>query len=297
MSALLSAFVNVPAAADRPDSVEAMAARLRSLAVQGGRCRIVGAGSLAKRTAPPPAGARLITTVALNARAIDAPNLVAHVGAGCSLRALDAALAEVGLIWPVRRLEPGGTVGGTVASGRGAGIRPADAPARRWVLGAQVVTGAGRAIAVGGATVKNSSGYHVAHALWGSNGVFGAIARLTLRLRVRRPDDPPEADASPALAGVLRAPVQVRCEELPSDVPSRLLDVDPAVQVCWSGDRTRALAGCEDVASVQPIIAAVQAAGGVAWQDVPPTPFVPSPAAALVWRALRDALDPAGLFV
>ena len=116
-------------------------------------------------------------------------DFTARVGAGVNPAELDAALQPLGLVWPLRRLEAPGTVGGLIGSGRGTTIAAQDAPARRWVLGARLVDGAGEVLTVGGATVKNSVGYGVTHALWGSQGRLGAIVELTLRLRRRRPDD------------------------------------------------------------------------------------------------------------
>ena len=54
--------------------------------------RIVGGRSLADRMSPPPGHARIASSAALDAVAIDAPNLIARVQAGVSLAALVGTL-------------------------------------------------------------------------------------------------------------------------------------------------------------------------------------------------------------
>ena len=153
------------------------------------RLRIVGARSLARFASDPAQDAELPSMRGLDWIEVSAPDFTVRAGAGVSLAELDAVLEPLGLVWPVRRLEAPGTVGGLVASGRGTTIAAQDGPARRWVLGARLVDGTGEALTVGGATVKNSVGYGVTHALWGSQGRLGAIVELTLRVRGRRVED------------------------------------------------------------------------------------------------------------
>ena len=178
--------------------------------------RIVGTQSLATRTAPPPPSALVVSIEALTQLEIEPPDLIARVEAGVRLADLRHCLWEQGLVWPVERIEPNGTVGGLIASGRGSAVRAADAPARRWILGATIVLASGETIQAGGATVKFSAGYGLTHAMWGSGGRLGTLAAVTLRLRQAVAGDAAVPDAGPSLAQVIESPYEVRAEELPA---------------------------------------------------------------------------------
>ena len=257
--------------------------------------RIVGGRSLADRTPLPPGHARIASSAALHAVAIDAPNLTARVQAGVSLAALAGTLRGAGLVWPVERLEPGGTLGGLVASGRGSALTTGDAPARRWILGAEVIAGDGELLRVGGATVKNSVGYDLTHAMWGSLGQLGAIVELTLRLRY--PDEADRASAgnsaSSAIDDVRSAALEVRCEGVPAAISESefrgLAGDRPFVR---SRDGSRALIGCADPADASAAIERLAARSIRSAVDRPPEPPDPNAQTGTAWRALRSALDP-----
>ena len=195
---------------------------VREARAAGSRLRVVGARSVERFGQPLADGWELVSTGRLGWIEVAAGDFTARVGAGVNPAELDAALQPLGLVWPLRRLEGPGTVGGLIASGRGTTIAAQDAPARRWVLGARLVDGAGEVLSVGGATVKNSVGYGLTHALWGSEGRLGAVVELTLRLRRRRPDDDPgetlDGDA------VQAATALVRCDDLAPGTVAQALD-------------------------------------------------------------------------
>ncbi len=196
---------------------------VRAARAAGSRLRVVGLRSLERTATAMPEGAELLSTRGLARIEIAAPDFKVRIGAGVRLAELDEALTPVGLVWPVRRLEAPGTVGGLIASGRGTTIMAQDGPARRWVLGARLVDGSGEALTVGGATVKNSVGYGVTHALWGSEGRLGAMVELTLRVRGRRVSDdaPGETLDRAELDG---AAALVRCEDLAPGTAGQALD-------------------------------------------------------------------------
>ena len=196
-----------------PPTIAALAVAL----AEARSVRIVGEQSLASRTPPPPPNALVVSTAALTELQIEPLDLIARVQAGVKLADLRQRLWEHGLVWPVERLEPRGTVGGLIASGRGSAVRADDAPARRWILGATVVLASGETIQVGGATVKFSAGYGLTHAMWGSGGRLGALVEVTLRLRHAVPGDSLGADARPELSQVL-ASAHASCgaEEVPA---------------------------------------------------------------------------------
>ena len=133
-----------------PGSVAEVQAVVREARAAGSRLRIVGARSVERFGQPLADGWELVSTGRLGWIEVAAGDFTARVGAGVSPADLDAALQPLGLVWPLRRLEAPGTVGGLIASGRATTIAAQDAPARRWVLGARLVDGAGELLTVAG---------------------------------------------------------------------------------------------------------------------------------------------------
>ena len=153
--------------------------------------------------------------------------------------------------------------------GRGGGttIGAQDGPARRWVLGARLVDGTGEVLTVGGATVKNSVGYGVTHALWGSQGWLGAMVELTLRVRDRRDGD--EAPGSVLERGVLDAAAAlVRCEDLaPGTAEQAVAGMAGAVKAVSSLDGLRAVGSYLDRNVAERDVAVLRGLGIGAWVD------------------------------
>jgi len=248
-------------------SVGEVQAEVRRARTAGSRLRIVGARSLARFASGPAQGAELLSMRGLDWIEVSAPDFTVRAGAGVSLAELDAVLEPLGLVWPVRRLEAPGTVGGLVASGRGTTIAAQDGPARRWVLGARLVDGTGEALTVGGATVKNSVGYGVTHALWGSQGRLGAIVELTLRVRGRRgaDDEPGAVLEREALDG---AAALVRCEDLAPGTAEKAVDgMAGAVRAVASSDGLRAVGCYAERGAAEVDAAALRAQGIAAWLE------------------------------
>lgn len=283
--ALPFARMRHPPADLTPPTIAALSAALAEVR----NVRIVGTQSLASRTPPPPPSALVLSTAALTEVQVEPLDLIARVQAGVKLADLRQQLWKHGLVWPVERLEPGGTVGGLIASGRGSAVRVADAPARRWVLGATVALSSGETVHVGGATVKFSAGYGLTHAMWGSGGRLGALAAVTLRLRHAAACDSEAPDPDHQLARVLASPAEVRAEELPAGWNAAEWEaIAPAMPRVVSADGARALIGCPDPVTGDAVKAAIRGRGGRAAIDRPPETAPPSEA----WEPLRDALDP-----
>lgn len=144
--------------------------------------------------------------------AINPENLSATFLAGTPLGALDAALAEHGLLWPVDAA-PGRSLGGVLAGGADYPGRTGYGPIREWVLGLEVATHDGQRLALGGSTMKNVAGYDLVKLHLGARGTLGAILAATLRLTPRPqqqqwfcaspayPHEPREQVAAAELAG------------------------------------------------------------------------------------------------
>ena len=135
------------------------------------------------------------------------------------------------------------------------------------MLGARLVDGSGEALTVGGATVKNSVGYGVTHALWGSEGRLGAMVELTLRVRGRRESDeePGETLDRAELDG---AAVLVRCEHLAPGVAEQAVDgMAGAVRAVASSDGLRAVGVYEEWGAAVIDVAALRALGIAVWLE------------------------------
>ena len=276
-----------------PGSVAEVQAVVREARAVGSRLRVVGARSLERFGQPLADGWELVSTGRLGWIEVAARDFTARVGAGVCPVELDAALEPLGLVWPLRRLEAPGTVGGLIASGRATTIAAQDAPARRWVLGARLVDGAGEVLSVGGATVKNSVGYGVTHALWGSEGRLGAVVELTLRLRRRRPDDD---DPGETLDGdaVQAAATLVRCDDLAPGTVAQALDGLPqATRAVAASDGMRVVGCYAKRAAAEADAAALRAEGIEARVEPGGSQGKDSPAI----QTVRAALDPEGVFV
>ena len=229
----------------------------------GVRLRVVGSRSVERFLQPQAECWDRVSTVGLGGIAVAGRDFTVRVGAGVLLADLDEALARLGLVWPVRRVEAPGTVGGLIASGRGTTIAAQDGPARRWVLGARLVDGTGEVLTVGGATVKNSVGYGVTHALWGCEGRLGAMVELTLRVRGRRVSDNAPGETLDR-AELERAAALVRCEDLAPGTAGQALDgMAGAVRAVGSSDGLRVV-GIYGERSVAEADAAALREGGIA---------------------------------
>lgn len=116
---------------------------------------------------------------------IDTANHTATVQPGVSLAELDAATAEVGLVYEVFPGENSASLGGNVATNAG-GMRAVKyGVTRHNVLGIESVLPSGEVIRSGGKYVKSSSGYDLTQLVIGSEGTLALVTEATLKLRPR----------------------------------------------------------------------------------------------------------------
>jgi glycolate oxidase FAD binding subunit len=113
--------------------------------------------------------------------AYDPGELTVTVGAGTTIRHLQAVLGAAGQECPLDPRSPDATVGGTIAAGLSGHRRLRLGPLRDRVLEVRFVIGDGRYVKGGGPTVKNVTGFDVPRLLVGSLGTLGVLTQATLR--------------------------------------------------------------------------------------------------------------------
>jgi glycolate oxidase len=118
-------------------------------------------------------------------REIDTENQVAVVEPGVTLEALNAALAPLGLIYPVSPGEQSASLGGNVATNAGGMRAVRYGVTRHHVLGLEVVLADGTVLRTGGKFVKISSGYDLTQLLIGSEGTLAVTTEITLKVQPR----------------------------------------------------------------------------------------------------------------
>ncbi len=114
---------------------------------------------------------------------IDNVNMTATVQPGVILGDLKKAVEEFGLFFPP---DPSNyavsTVGGAIAQSSGGALGFKYGTIKNYVLSLKVVTSDGRLLTLGADTPKDSSGYHLAQLMVGSEGTLAIIVEAVLKL-------------------------------------------------------------------------------------------------------------------
>jgi glycolate oxidase len=152
-------------------------------------------------------GAITLSTAGLRACHIDPTAMVATVGPGLMNAEVKAAAAEHGLWYPP---DPSSfeicSIGGNLATNAGGLCCVKYGVTTDYVLGLEVVLADGRAVRLGGSTIKDVAGYDLKRLFVGSEGTLGVITEATLRLR---PAQPAVATVAATFADTVAAGVAV----------------------------------------------------------------------------------------
>jgi glycolate oxidase len=175
-----------PLAVVRPGSTGEVAAVVAAAAEMGVPLTARGSGTgLSGAAVPLPGGIVVSFERMADIEEIDEANQVAVVGPGVTLTELDAALAPLGLVYPVFPGEQSASLGGNVSTNAG-GMRAVKyGVTRHHVLGLEAVLGTGEVITTGGRFVKSTSGYDLTQLIVGSEGTLALVTRAVLRLHPR----------------------------------------------------------------------------------------------------------------
>ncbi len=150
------------------------------------KLRVVARGSGTKLNwGNPPRSADIVVSTRRLDRVIDhaAGDMTATVQAGCTVGALNLALAQQGQrlaldpLWPDRA-----TVGGILATNDSGALRAAFGTLRDHLIGITAVLADGTIAKSGGKVVKNVAGYDLPKLFTGSFGTLGVMTEATFRL-------------------------------------------------------------------------------------------------------------------
>ena len=171
-----------PDAVVYPESREEVVAVLRFAAERGVPVTPFGEGSsLEAQTLPVRGGISLDMSRMNSILEVRPDDFIARVQPGVTHGALNAALAEHGLLFPV---DPGwdASLGGMAATNASGTNAVRFGVMRDQVLGLEVVLGDGTVMTTGGLCMKSSAGYNLTGLFVGSEGTLGVFTELVLRL-------------------------------------------------------------------------------------------------------------------
>ena len=176
-----SLCVVLPASTDEVAAIVRRCAREDGISIvtQGGNTGLVGGG------VPDGSGRQVVlSTRRLRAvRGVDVDNLTLTVEAGLTLREVQLAAADAGLLFPLSLASEGScTIGGNLATNAGGTQVLRFGNARELCLGIEVVTAQGEAWSSLHGLRKDNTGYDLRDLFVGSEGTLGIVTAATLRL-------------------------------------------------------------------------------------------------------------------
>lgn len=113
---------------------------------------------------------------------IDKDNLMATAEAGATLKELTEKVEQEGLFFPPHPGDESAQVGGLVACNAGGSRAVKYGVMRNYVKGMEAVLPTGEVLSLGGALLKDNTGYDLMHLLVGSEGTLAVITKAVLRL-------------------------------------------------------------------------------------------------------------------
>ena len=182
----LTATPERPVAVVLPATTDEVAAVLRIADERGTPVTARGAGTgMSGACVPRPDGIVVSFERMAAIVEIDTDNFVAVVEPGVQLDQLDAALAPLGLVYPVFPGEYSASLGGNVSTNAG-GMRAVKyGVTRHHVTGIEAVLPSGEVIRSGGKVVKVSTGYDLTQLVIGSEGTLALVTKAYLKLYPR----------------------------------------------------------------------------------------------------------------
>ena len=216
-------------------------------------------------------------------------DMVASVGAGLSLGALDARLGAARQRWPV---DPPGwatrTVGGVLATGASGPLRFRYGTARDLLLGVRFVQSDGTITWGGSRVVKSVTGYDVPKLFVGSLGTLGVVVEATLRLH-----PVPSAESTSIFpfasgegaAAFLAALLDTAIE------PARVALLDARAMAAAAGAPPADAAPLTVAVSIESVRDAVESQGAALGRLAGAHGSAPRAAPAALWSRIGAALD------
>jgi FAD/FMN-containing dehydrogenase len=205
-----------PSAIVFPRTVEEVQAVVRACAAQraaivpsGGRTGLAGAATATR-------GEVVLSLARMNrVLAVDPAARTLRCEPGVTLQGVHEAAAAHGLLYPVDYASKGSAhIAGSLATNAGGVKVLRYGLTRDWVLGLRAVIASGACLDLGGALIKNNTGYDLRQLFIGAEGTLGVIVEVTLRL-CRPPADTRVAlCAAPDDAAVLALFARLRASSL-----------------------------------------------------------------------------------
>ncbi|MGH3496055.1 MAG: FAD-binding oxidoreductase [Nocardioidaceae bacterium] len=167
----------------RPRNTDEVAEQVRKAVAADLSIVVSGATTTLTWGRPPESADLLIDTTAMDTVIHhEAGDLVVKTQAGVLLADLQRQLSDAGQRLALDPVVPGGTIGGTIATGLSGPLRLSHGSVRDLLIGVTFVRADGVVAKAGGTVVKNVAGYDLAKLFCGSWGTLGIVTEAVFRL-------------------------------------------------------------------------------------------------------------------